>query len=78
MYWFQHSCCMFKSAVFYVSCVLCCCPQGTLRTRGHLILMADADGATKFADVAKLEAGLQNLSPKPVSIISYRLKQVVM
>ncbi|KAG7322441.1 hypothetical protein KOW79_013787 [Hemibagrus wyckioides] len=39
--------------------------MGTLRTRGRLILMADADGATKFADVAKLEAGLQNLSPKP-------------
>ncbi|XP_047660501.1 dolichyl-phosphate beta-glucosyltransferase isoform X2 [Tachysurus fulvidraco] len=38
--------------------------MGTLRTRGRLILMADADGATKFADFAKVEAGLQKLSPK--------------
>ncbi|KAF4082097.1 hypothetical protein AMELA_G00147760 [Ameiurus melas] len=39
--------------------------EGTLRTRGRLILMADADGATKFADIEKVEAGLQDLSPKP-------------
>ncbi|TTK47653.1 Dolichyl-phosphate beta-glucosyltransferase [Bagarius yarrelli] len=39
--------------------------MGTLRTRGRLILMADADGATKFADIAKVETGLQKLSPKP-------------
>ncbi|XP_062869653.1 dolichyl-phosphate beta-glucosyltransferase [Trichomycterus rosablanca] len=39
--------------------------MGTLRARGRLILMADADGATKFADVEKVEAGLENLSPKP-------------
>ncbi|XP_066506485.1 dolichyl-phosphate beta-glucosyltransferase [Hoplias malabaricus] len=39
--------------------------MGTLRSRGRLILMADADGATKFADIEKVEAGLQNLSPKP-------------
>lgn len=36
--------------------------------------MADADGATKFADIAKVEAGLQNISPKPVSIIYDGLK----
>ncbi|XP_077361864.1 dolichyl-phosphate beta-glucosyltransferase isoform X3 [Festucalex cinctus] len=38
---------------------------GTLSSRGRLILMADADGATKFADVEKVEAGLKDLSPKP-------------
>ncbi|KAI5612999.1 dolichyl-phosphate beta-glucosyltransferase [Silurus asotus] len=39
--------------------------MGTLCTRGRLILMADADGATKFSDFEKVEAGLQNLIPKP-------------
>ncbi|XP_028839145.1 dolichyl-phosphate beta-glucosyltransferase [Denticeps clupeoides] len=39
--------------------------MGTLRSRGRLILMADADGATRFSDVEKVEAGLRNLSPKP-------------
>ncbi|XP_019727878.1 dolichyl-phosphate beta-glucosyltransferase [Hippocampus comes] len=38
---------------------------GTLSSRGRLVLMADADGATKFADVEKVEMGLQDLSPKP-------------
>lgn len=28
--------------------------------------MADADGATKFADIDKVEAGLNDLNPKPV------------
>lgn len=39
--------------------------MGTLSSRGRLILMADADGATKFEDIEKVEAGLQNVSPKP-------------
>ncbi|KAJ8275575.1 hypothetical protein COCON_G00073270 [Conger conger] len=39
--------------------------MGTLSSRGKLILMADADGATKFADLEKVEAGLQDISPKP-------------
>ncbi|KAL7847465.1 hypothetical protein AOLI_G00221830 [Acnodon oligacanthus] len=39
--------------------------MGTLSSRGRLILMADADGATKFGDIEKVEAGLENLSPKP-------------
>lgn len=39
--------------------------MGTLSCRGHLILMADADGATKFADLEKVEAALQSLNPKP-------------
>lgn len=30
--------------------------------------MADADGATKFADIEKVEEGLENLQPWPVSI----------
>lgn len=28
--------------------------------------MADADGATKFCDIEKVEAGLNDLDPKPV------------
>ncbi|XP_076876384.1 dolichyl-phosphate beta-glucosyltransferase [Brachyhypopomus gauderio] len=39
--------------------------MGTMSSRGRLILMADADGATKFADIEKLEAGLEKLHPKP-------------
>lgn len=40
--------------------------KGTLSSRGKVILMADADGATKFADIEKVETGLNELSPKPV------------
>ena len=32
--------------------------QGVLRSRGNHILFADADGATRFADVDKLETEL--------------------
>ncbi|KAM9437078.1 dolichyl-phosphate beta-glucosyltransferase isoform 2-T2 [Salvelinus alpinus] len=39
--------------------------MGTLSSRGKLILMADADGATKFADVEKVEAGLRDVNIKP-------------
>ncbi|XP_076026727.1 dolichyl-phosphate beta-glucosyltransferase [Genypterus blacodes] len=39
--------------------------MGTLSSRGKLILMADADGATKFADIDKVEAGLKSVEPKP-------------
>lgn len=39
--------------------------MGTLSSRGKLILMADADGATKFADVEKVEAGLHDVNIKP-------------
>uniref|UniRef100_G3QBC0 dolichyl-phosphate beta-glucosyltransferase n=1 Tax=Gasterosteus aculeatus aculeatus TaxID=481459 RepID=G3QBC0_GASAC len=39
--------------------------EGALSSRGKLILMADADGATKFADIEKVEAGLNALNPKP-------------
>lgn len=41
-------------------------PQGTLSSRGRLILMADADGATKFEDLEKVETALKDISPKPV------------
>ena len=37
------------------------CVQGMLRSRGRRLLFADADGATKFADVEKLEAELAKL-----------------
>lgn len=39
--------------------------MGAMSCRGRLILMADADGATKFADYEKLEAALEAISPKP-------------
>lgn len=39
--------------------------MGTMSSRGKVILMADADGATKFADLEKVEAGLKELNPKP-------------
>uniref|UniRef100_A0A3Q3QLH4 Dolichyl-phosphate beta-glucosyltransferase n=1 Tax=Monopterus albus TaxID=43700 RepID=A0A3Q3QLH4_MONAL len=35
--------------------------MGTLSSRGRVILMADADGATKFSDFEKVEAGLNDL-----------------
>lgn len=37
-----------------------------MSSRGKVILMADADGATKFSDIEKVEAGLHDLNPKPV------------
>ncbi|MEE6472439.1 hypothetical protein FKM82_009605 [Ascaphus truei] len=39
--------------------------QGVLVSRGKTILMADADGATKFADIENVEVGLKNLKPWP-------------
>lgn len=39
--------------------------MGALSSRGKLILMADADGATKFADLEKVEAALNELNPQP-------------
>ncbi|XP_058404023.1 dolichyl-phosphate beta-glucosyltransferase isoform X3 [Diceros bicornis minor] len=39
--------------------------EGIFSSRGEKILMADADGATKFPDVEKLEKGLNGLQPWP-------------
>ncbi|XP_072466488.1 dolichyl-phosphate beta-glucosyltransferase [Notamacropus eugenii] len=39
--------------------------MGVFTSRGRKILMADADGATKFADLEKLEKELGNLQPWP-------------
>ncbi|XP_036310874.1 dolichyl-phosphate beta-glucosyltransferase isoform X3 [Pipistrellus kuhlii] len=39
--------------------------MGVFSSRGEKILMADADGATKFPDVEKLEKGLRDLQPWP-------------
>ncbi|XP_061849951.1 dolichyl-phosphate beta-glucosyltransferase isoform X3 [Colius striatus] len=39
--------------------------KGVFSSRGKKILMADADGATKFADIEKVEEGLKNLEPWP-------------
>lgn len=38
--------------------------------------MADADGATKFADIEKVEEGLKNLQPWPVSINSHAFTSI--
>ncbi|XP_036913571.1 dolichyl-phosphate beta-glucosyltransferase isoform X3 [Sturnira hondurensis] len=40
--------------------------MGVFSSRGEKILMADADGATRFADVEKLEKALDGLQPWPV------------
>ncbi|XP_072333153.1 dolichyl-phosphate beta-glucosyltransferase isoform X2 [Scyliorhinus torazame] len=42
--------------------------MGVLCCRGRYILMADADGATRFADIEKVEAGLRDLQPGPDNI----------
>ncbi|XP_018409597.1 PREDICTED: dolichyl-phosphate beta-glucosyltransferase isoform X3 [Nanorana parkeri] len=39
--------------------------MGTLVSRGRTVLMADADGATKFADLKNVEDGLESLKPGP-------------
>ncbi|XP_062423084.1 dolichyl-phosphate beta-glucosyltransferase isoform X2 [Rhea pennata] len=39
--------------------------MGVFSSRGKKILMADADGATKFPDIEKVEEGLKNLQPWP-------------
>ncbi|XP_059985023.1 dolichyl-phosphate beta-glucosyltransferase isoform X4 [Lagenorhynchus albirostris] len=39
--------------------------KGVFSSRGEKILMADADGATKFPDIEKLEKGLNDLQPWP-------------
>ncbi|KAM6178904.1 dolichyl-phosphate beta-glucosyltransferase [Rhynchocyon petersi] len=39
--------------------------MGVFSSRGRKILMADADGATKFSDLEKLEKGLDDLQPWP-------------
>lgn len=35
--------------------------KGMLSARGALLLFADADGATKFADLSKLEAAIEGM-----------------
>lgn len=35
--------------------------QGVQSARGAVILFADADGATKFSDLAKLESSLKDM-----------------
>ncbi|XP_049634781.1 dolichyl-phosphate beta-glucosyltransferase isoform X2 [Suncus etruscus] len=39
--------------------------MGIFSSRGEKVLMADADGATKFPDIEKLEKGLDDLQPWP-------------
>ncbi|KAL7988400.1 hypothetical protein Chor_007319, partial [Crotalus horridus] len=39
--------------------------RGVFYSRGKRILMADADGATKFKDIEKVEKGLESLQPWP-------------
>lgn len=40
---------------------------GMLSGRGERLLFADADGATKFSEIAKLESSLQTTNTKEVS-----------
>ena len=40
-----------------------------LSSRGKLLLFADADGATKFADLEKLEAELIKINTEEVKFI---------
>lgn len=42
--------------------------------RGRLLLFADADGATKFDDLQKLEKELKVLTISNIIIIDYRNK----
>lgn len=39
--------------------------NGVLHSSGKLILFADADGATKFSDIDRLEKGLLRMSGGP-------------
>lgn len=39
---------------------MCVCIQGMLCARGERCLMVDADGATKFADLVKLEDAIKD------------------
>jgi len=41
-------------------------------SRGRRLLMADADGASKFSDLARLETALDDLNGKKVSLIYCR------
>ena len=43
--------------------------QGMLSARGEMLLFADADGATEFADIKKLETALHTCNVKEVSMI---------
>jgi len=51
--------------------------QGVMSARGRLILFADADGATKFSDLSKLESQLPRLKGRAVGEGSDDLKAVV-
>ncbi|KAI8818354.1 nucleotide-diphospho-sugar transferase, partial [Fimicolochytrium jonesii] len=42
--------------------------QGMLAARGRLLLFADADGATKFADIEKLEGALEKVSENGLGV----------
>lgn len=42
-----------------------------MRSRGQYLLFADADGATKFSDLEKLENQMRELTSEPEVISSY-------
>lgn len=48
------------------------CTQGIFSSRGRKLLMADADGASKFSDLARLETALDDLNGKKVSLVHCR------
>lgn len=43
--------------------------KGMLRSRGRYLLMADADGATEFADLERLERGMKQIEKDGLGIV---------
>lgn len=54
-------------------CVFYCVFQGMFSARGKRLLFADADGASTFADVAKLEAELVKINSSVVCIMERQM-----
>ena len=64
MFCFPLNCAPISKCVFML--------QGMLSARGKTLLFADADGASTFADVAKLEAELEKINTTEVRIVIYK------
>lgn len=53
--------------------MIICCLQGMQSARGRKLLFADADGATEFEDLVKLESALELLIKSKVIVNKYFL-----
>ena len=54
------------------TCVVAHCavpPQGMLSARGERLLMVDADGATLFKDIERLEKEMDRIAPESVGLV---------